>query len=202
LNHFIDWKMFKEPAFVSYLLGTFLLVLGLCIPIVYLESYASVIGIKNQALVSYILPIYLAANTCGCFGINVFAKWLGPINLMAISISLSGVMVFILLKVTTEGGLIFMVFILGFLAAAPVSLQAAFLVKISPDPRVIGSRIGCGYLASTLGNLVGPPIAGAILDRYGYDATWIFSACMYLTAASLFLICRGFLTRWKLFVAT
>jgi predicted MFS family arabinose efflux permease len=94
------------------------------------------------------------------------------------------------------------VFILGFLAAAPVSLQAAFLVKISPDPRVIGSRIGCGYLASTLGNLVGPPIAGAILDRYGYDATWIFSACMYLTAASLFLICRGFLTRWKLFVAT
>ncbi|KAJ5629104.1 major facilitator superfamily domain-containing protein [Penicillium lividum] len=199
-REFISWNMFKEPSTVVFLLGVIVAIMSVNIPAYYMQEYASAINIKDKVLISYILPIYLAAYTCGCFGLNALAKWVGPFNVISVSVGLSGALTWALVDLNNKGGLVVVVVFLGFLSAAPSSLQPACYVKLCPDIQQMGSRIGCGYMASTIGSLVGAPIAGAILDRYGYNPVWIFSASMSLIGAAIFMISRGFHTGWRVWI--
>ncbi|KAJ5589681.1 monocarboxylate permease [Penicillium hetheringtonii] len=188
----------KKPASVVFLLGVVMATISITSPGYYIQGYAYAINIQDTALISYLLPIYMAAYTCGCFGLNALAKWLGPFNVTSVAVLLSGALSWALVDLRNEGGLVFLVFCFGFLSAAVSSLPPACYVKMCPDLSRVGSRMGCGYVASTIGSLVGAPIAGAILDRYRYNALWMFTASMSLAGGALFFISRGLYGGWRM----
>lgn len=202
LRHFIDWTVFKEPASVVFLLGVLISSISVNIPAFYVQGYASAINIKDKVLTNFVLSIYLAAYTCGCFGLNAMAKWVGPFNVISASVCLSGILPWALIDLRNECGLVFLIIVLGFVSAAPSSLPPACYVRLCPDLRLVGSRMGCGYVASTIGSLVGAPIAGAILDRHGYNAVWVFTASMSLVSGFIFIISRGIYSRWQMWVVS
>ncbi len=63
----------------------------------------------------------------------------------------------------------------GFIALSPAVTADLF------GPVGLGGVLGALYTAAGLGGLIGPPIAGELIDRYGYPPALVASLCMALT---------------------
>ncbi|KAF3403517.1 putative transporter MCH4 [Penicillium rolfsii] len=186
----VDWQMFREAASVSLLLGVLLTSITIYIPPFYIQTYASSNHVANDALVLAILPVFTACNVVGCICLNTVAKRVGPFNVLAFSVLVSGCLVFTLFDLQNKGTLVAYSILGGFFSASIYSLPPACYVKLAPAPEVVGSRMGMGYAAMMIGGLVGPPIAGALLDRYGFDAVWVISGAGSIAGALLMILSR------------
>jgi predicted MFS family arabinose efflux permease len=60
--------------------------------------------------------------------------------------------------------------------------------------------MGMGYAVMTIGNLIGTPVAGAILQSKGFNSMWIFGAIMSIAGGLTMMISRNIQGRWKPFV--
>ncbi|KAE8353802.1 major facilitator superfamily domain-containing protein [Aspergillus coremiiformis] len=192
----VDWTALKEPAYVMFLLGGIIASISVNIPNYYIQIYAIRNHITTGGVGFYLLSILNAGSVCGRLGLNALAEKLGPFNVFAFSITLCGVLCFALMNVESLSGLIVILILYGFVAGALISLPPPCFVKLSPDRGVVGTRMGMGYAASVVGTLVGPPMAGAIQDRMGFNAMWVFSGAVSIAAGVVLLLSRGFHGGW------
>lgn len=87
----------------------------------------------------------------------------------------------------------------GFFSGTFNSLLPTIYVHLTKNRALIGTRIGMGLTGSSIGNLVGPPIAGAILGSGNhFTAVWIYSGIMALGGAFIFTACRVSRAGWKI----
>ncbi|RMZ41958.1 monocarboxylate permease [Aspergillus flavus] len=111
---------------------------------------------------------------------------------------------FYLLSILTTldllAGVVIVAFLYGFFTGAFVSLPPTCFVKLSPDRALIGTRMGMGYAVMTIGNLVGTPAAGAILQNRGFNAVWIFGGGLSIAGGIAMMISRNFQGGWKLLI--
>lgn len=78
----------------------------------------------------------------------------------------------------------------GFFSGAFVSLPSTCFVHLSPDRSLLGTRMGMGYAVMTIGNLIGTPVAGAILQNEGFNLMWKFGGIMSI-AGGLIMFCQS-----------
>jgi MFS family permease len=89
----------------------------------------------------------------------------------------------------------------GFASGAYVSLAPAQVAYISKVEQ-IGVRTGVLFSLTAFAGLAGSPIAGAIVkhDNGGFDGTSIFAGVMLMAGATMFVLTRFQVAKWKLFV--
>lgn len=105
---------------------------------------------------------------------------------------------FALINLKSLAGVVVVAFLYGFFSGAFVSLPPTCFVKLSPDRRRIGTRMGMGYLVMTVGTLVGTPTAGAILQNRGFNAMWVFGGVMSMAGAGVMMVSRSIQADWRL----
>ncbi|RMJ28988.1 Major Facilitator Superfamily [Aspergillus sp. HF37] len=196
----IDWPAFKEPAYVSFISGGILVYITLNIPFYYISSFAISHGIAHGDLAFYLLPIITTGSVFGRIVPNLFAHKVGPFNIVFVCAVICGALMFALIDLSNLGGLIVVALLYGFFSGAFVSLPPTCFVKLSPNRSLIGTRMGMGYAVMMIGNLIGTPIAGAILEDGGFNSVWILAGVTSIAGGFGMFLSRNFQGGWKILV--
>jgi MFS family permease len=189
----IDLAAFKDPAYTSFVIGLALGFMAFFIPFFYAESYALNIGADTN-ISFYLLSIMNAAGMIGRLLPNAIAdKYVliltknkfkknddnkllernstkklfyrvGSLNVIIPCAFLSGIIILSWISVHHLGNLIATSVFYSFFSGGLMALPPSVLVALSPNLAQIGVRVGMALSVSSLGVLIGSPIAGAILS--------------------------------------
>ncbi|KAI2464598.1 MFS general substrate transporter [Annulohypoxylon bovei var. microspora] len=147
---FFVWRAFKEPKFVLLTVALFFMLLGAFTPLFYIPTYAVSRGV-DPTLASYFLAIINAASTFGRVIPGILADKFGRLNIFVFGGFVTGIVIFCWDKVETTAALIVYSIIIGFVS-------------------------GTGMGLSSFAALIGPPVNGVLVSKYGgYSQVSIFS---------------------------
>jgi MFS family permease len=195
----MDLPAFKEPAYDFFVMGGLLTFISLNIPFFYIQSYGQEKGIPADGMGFYLLSIITTGSVFGRIFPNLFANQVGPFNIISLCTVVCGALMFSLVNLTSLAGMVVVSLLYGFFSGAFVSLPPTCFVHLSPDRSLIGTRMGMGYAVMTIGNLIGTPVAGAILQSKGFNSMWIFGAIMSIAGGLTMMVSRNIQGRWKPF---
>ncbi|KAF9633221.1 putative monocarboxylate permease-like protein [Lasiodiplodia theobromae] len=172
---------FRRPVYLVTVAATFLLFLGFFTPLYYLPSYALTHTNLSAPLATYLLSILNGASFFGRVVPGILADKLGRFNTLAVAGVTSGILTLCWTRCTTGPTIIAFAALYGFCSGAIVSGFTVALAFCADAPKNIGTYLGMGMAVASVAMLVGPPINGAFLARFGgYDQMAIFSGVMCL----------------------
>ncbi|KAI2628706.1 MFS general substrate transporter [Hypoxylon sp. NC1633] len=124
-----------------------------------------------------------AMNGSSLFG-RIFLSWLaghlGPLRVFHSSILAACVLLLCWFTVDSLAGIIAFIIFFGFFVGGLMSLIPSSVAEIFPDTHLLGARIGLVEGFQGVGILIGPPIAGAIMDSpAGYLGVSVFCGALY-----------------------
>jgi predicted MFS family arabinose efflux permease len=189
---------FKEPAYDFFVIGGLLTFISLNIPFFYIQTYAQKKGTPADGMAFYLLSIITTGSVFGRIFPNFFANQVGPFNIISLCTVICGALMFALVNLSSLAGMVVVALLYGFFSGAFVSLPPTCFVQLSPDRSLIGTRMGMGYAVMTIGNLIGTPVAGAILQSNGFNSMWIFGAIMSIAGGLTMMVSRSIQGQWKL----
>lgn len=159
-------EVFRDTKFLLLVAAMFFMFTGMLTPIFYIPTYATMRGM-DSTLAGYMLAILNAASTFGRIIPGVIADKLGRINVFAFGGIATGVVIFCMNEATSNAALIVYSIMFGFWSGTIISGSSAALTVCTKDPRDVGTYMGMGLFIAAFGGLIGPPINGALLDKYG-----------------------------------
>jgi MFS family permease len=157
---------FRELPYVCLIGSVFLIMLGLFTPFFYLPTFAVEHGMSTQ-LASYLVAILNGSSFFGRVLGGLLADKFGRLNLLMGAGVCTGVLIFCWQKMTTNATMILFAVLYGFFSGAIVSLMSAALAQVPKDARNIGTYMGMGMALVSIATLIGPPINGALVTRFG-----------------------------------
>lgn len=182
---------FKEANFVLLVFSMFCMFVGMFTPLFFLPTYGVYRGM-GATLASYLLAILNAASTFGRVIPGVLADKFGAINVLLLAGLANGIVILCLDVVKTNTGLIVYAVVFGFTSGTIISGGAAALSKVPRDPRDLGTYTGMGMAVGSLAALLGPPVNGVLIDKYGgFLQVSIFSGVMCLVGGVVALMAKA-----------
>ncbi|KAF2137398.1 uncharacterized protein K452DRAFT_341141 [Aplosporella prunicola CBS 121167] len=182
---------FKEPRFLLLTLALFFAFTGMFTPLFYLPSYASTVVGTPATLAGYLLAILNAASTLGRIVPGVLADRYGRLNMFAGGTLATAIVVFCLDEVRSTAALIVYAVVFGFASGTIVSGASAAFAACPADVRDVGTYMGMGMAVSALGGLIGPPVCGALVQRYGgFLEVAVFSGAMCFCGGCVSLLAK------------
>lgn len=137
---------------------------------------------------AFILTAFAGAFLVAAFGAGMIGTRLGKIPTMLVGLG-SIPVVFLIAAPIRDVNVLMGVFILGGLAWALVNVQAMPLIADLGGRKRIGFYIGMYYLFTMVGQLLGSPIIGGVMDLFGDGAMFYGAAGAY--ALGFVLLRRG-----------
>lgn len=186
----VDVQSLKDPAFTLWLVGIFILFIGLYIPFFYIELYALNLGIDKD-LASYILITINAASIPGRVFPSMMADRIGNLHIIISAVLLSGVIFLSWIAVETQSALFAVAVLAGFANGSIQAVVPSCTAFLCPDLSKLGSNIGITLFSAGLGILIGNPIAGIILgsqsseDHLTFWGTLLFSGIFVIAGGLL-----------------
>lgn len=176
---------FKVPLFNTLIAAEFCLFIGMFSPLVFIPTFAITIGVK-PALASYLVAMLNGASIFGRVLPGFLADKFGRLNILAAAGASTAILVFVWPEVTGTAGVIVFAIFFGFCSGAIISGGSVALSLCPEDPKDTGTYLGQGMAFASLAALVGPPVTGALLDRYGgFTQVSIFAGVLTLAGAIL-----------------
>ncbi|EQB54032.1 hypothetical protein CGLO_06183 [Colletotrichum gloeosporioides Cg-14] len=183
---------FKDKLYVTLVASMFFLFIGMFVPLFYLPTYGILHGM-TEALASYLIAMINGASVFGRVIPGIMGDKVGQLNALLFAGASTGVMIFCWPAATTQSGIIGFAVVFGFCSGAIISGGAVAMTLCPKDVRDMGTYIGMGTGLASFAALMGPPVNGALLDRYeGFEQVSIFSGVMCMTGALLVLLAKAF----------
>jgi len=190
-------RYMRDLPYLFVVIGTSVMVIGLFMPIFYLQLYAVDRGINNT-LNFYSLSIMNGISIFGRIVPSIFAPTIGAYNLGVFFTFLTGVAALCMPLVVNTGGLVVYAAIYGFLSGATISLGYPMFGVLAHDTSEIGSRIGIAFCVVGFVGLSSSPIIGAVLSsEFHWWRAAILSGTTVIASAVLNGIARTYLARRK-----
>jgi MFS family permease len=192
---------FREPPYSLYLVAIFLIGLGQYFVFYYISSFA--INVLHQPYETSI-NILLILNGIGILGRLIpsyFAdKLTGPFNLLIPFCAVSSLALFFWPLVRSGEALYAWAVVYGFFVAGFQGMFPAVLTSLTKDMSKVGTRNGMGFAVMGVASLVGPPIAGALVQSHGgsYVPAQVFGGAVVLAGTGVLVLARVAITGWKL----
>jgi MFS family permease len=174
-------RVVRDRGFIVVYIASVLVSLALFVPFVFIKSYAEDRGIGSGAAAT-LVGVIGGASVAGRLGLGAIASRFGPLRVMQASFVIMAVS-FVLWLVAGSSLVVLVVFAIvmgvgygGFVALAPAVIASLY------GTRDLGAILGALYTAAAIGGLIGPPVAGEVIDRVSYGAAIVLA--MVLTAAA------------------
>ncbi|KAK1977257.1 major facilitator superfamily transporter [Colletotrichum cereale] len=197
---FVDWTAFRDGRYITFVVGT---IFGSA-SVLILNTYISYFGVNRSLLDSamsfYIVSVFNAASCVGRILPNFISDTFGPFNIFAPFMFITGAAALCMIAVQSEGGLIAMSVVLGFLSGVFPSMPPVCFARLTKDKSKLGTRMGMGYSMSSLGYLAGAPGAGAILGSVApleWTGLWIYCSMASFASGLIYASIRIYNTGWK-----
>lgn len=164
----LELSAFKEPPYSLFLIGVFLICLGQYFAFYYISSFATnvlhlpygtainvLLVLNGVGVLGRLIPSYFADQHFGCY------------NMLIPFCFASATVLFFWPLVKSSSGLYGWAVTYGFFVAGFQGMFPAVLTSLTKDMSRVGTRNGMGLAIIGLGTLVGPPIAGALIQSNG-----------------------------------
>ncbi len=174
-------RIVRQRSFLVMYAAMVLSSLALFVPFVFVKSYATDRGI-DSSLAATLVGLIGAASIAGRLGLGALGNRVGSIRLMQISVAMMSVSFLVWLVADDSYAMLVLFAIVigvgygGFIALAPAATAVLF------GTAGLGAILGAVYTAAAIGGLVGPPVAGELIDRFSYSVAIV--AAMALEAAA------------------
>lgn len=192
----MDFSLMRRPIYILVAAGGWLLNWGLYVPLFYLPSFSTTAGL-GATMAPYTVAIFNAVSIFGRVFAGTLADRLGCFNVIVLNGLLCAVTLFVWAGTHTAAGVLVVTVFEGLFIGSIVSLQAAVIAQITPDPKYLGSMMGITMTIWACGGLTGPPIAGAILNMNedstlpgSYDGPGYFGGASLVVGSALFFAAR------------
>jgi MFS family permease len=173
-------EAFKKLKFDLLILSLFFIFVGMWTPLFFLPTYAVQRGM-DPTLAGYMLAIINAASTFGWIIPGILADKYGRLNIFCLGATVTGIIVFCMNSATTSAALIVYSIFFGFASGTIISGASASFSLCVGNTRDMGTVMGMGMSISGVGALIGPPVNGAFVARYGgFMEVSMFSGAMCL----------------------
>lgn len=181
----IDREAFSDWPYLLFVAGCFAVFLGMYTPFVYIQTYALDNDIVSPQLALYMLAILNSSSIFGRILPALLAQKVGPMNMIILTAFMLGITSLSLIAATTLPRLLVTILFHGFFTGTFFALQPTIFVKLTADPRKIGTRFGMAFSVMSFALLFGPPIAGALRRAKGYNAAWIWAGICVIIGGTL-----------------
>ncbi|KAB5523835.1 riboflavin transporter MCH5 [Coniochaeta sp. 2T2.1] len=184
-TNFLLPSAFKNVLYDVLVASVFCLLIGMFVPLIFIPTYAIQHGV-NPTLASYLVAMLNGASIFGRILPGIAADRVGRLNVLAAMGASTGILVFVWPQVSGTAGIIVFSIFFGFTSGAIVS-GATVAISMCPDNlKDMGTWMGQGMAIACLAALVGPPVTGVMLDKYGgYTEVSIFGGVFTLVGAAL-----------------
>ena len=197
----VDLSAFREAPYVLFGCGLILGYMGIYVVFVYVQLYAVArVGI-SPSLGFYLLAIINAGSSLGRVLPNFAADYLGTLNMQVLFVSVAAVLSLSLLAIHQASGLIAFCVLYGFFTGTFISLPAPTVASLSPNLAFLGGRMSMAFMSAGIGQLVGPPVAGAILasgDGHNWTMLQVWSGVLLALSGLCMLGARVTKVGWGL----
>jgi MFS family permease len=169
----------RTSAFRWYYISALLMSMSLFVPFVFLAAFAEEHGIGKVAAAS-LLGVIGGGSIVGRLGLAVLGDWLGRMRVLRGSFLLLGLSFLFWLSAGDSFKLLFVFAIVmgiaygGFIALSPAVTAEMFGLA------GLGGIMGALYTAAGVGGLIGPPLAGILID-YTNSYTVVIVSAMALS---------------------
>lgn len=185
----IDISAFRDPSFIMFTAACIVGYCGLYVTIFYVSFYGESERILSERMAFYVVPILNAASVLGRTIPNWLSDHLGPLNVMAPSAIIMGVLTFCFIAADYSAALIALAVLYGAFSGVFLSLPGVVMVFITKDKSRIGTRIGMSFCFIGLGILAGGPGGGGILGSNpsfsDWKRTWIYAGVCALVSGTI-----------------
>lgn len=187
---FFILSAFKDVKYVALVFAMFCCMIGMFTPLFFLPSYAVTRGV-DPTLASYLLAIVNGASTFGRIIPGLLADKYGRLNTFGLGGIATGVVVLCLNSATSTAGLVVYSIVFGFTSGTIISGVSAAISICTDDPRNLGTYMGMGMAVGCSAALVGPPVNGVLVDKYGgFLQVSIFSGVICLFGGILVVVTK------------
>ena len=157
---------FKDTRLIVLTISMFFTFMGMFMPLFFVPTYATLRGM-DATLAGYLTAILNASSTFGRIIPGVMADRLGKLNVYAAGALATSIAIFCMNEAKTSAALIIYSIFFGFTSGTIISGASVAFTVCCPDIRDVGTYSGMGMAIGALGGLIGPPLDGVMIDRYG-----------------------------------
>jgi MFS family permease len=157
---------FRQAKYSLLVAALFFMMMGMWTPVFYMTTYAVSRGM-GVVLASYLLAMMNATSTFGRIIPGILADKLGRQNTFAFAGISTGIMIFCINLPTSNAAIIVYSAFFGFCSGTIVSSASTAISLCTGNPQNIGTYMGMGMGVASIAALIGPPINGALIERYG-----------------------------------
>ncbi|KAF8625318.1 hypothetical protein AX15_005448 [Amanita polypyramis BW_CC] len=190
-------EFFRDPAYVSFVSGSAIALLGTYFPVIYLQLY-SVQHNVDKNLAFYSVAILNGTSTFGRIVGNLLADMYGIWNIQIPALLATGAMIWAVLGVSNAASLVVVSVLYGITSGAWFSLSIAGLASLATSPKEIGARTGLGLAIVSPALLCSAPLQGALVTR---NFKWVraiaFSGAITMFSSVFYLYTRSYISRRK-----
>ncbi|KAF9067640.1 major facilitator superfamily domain-containing protein [Rhodocollybia butyracea] len=178
----------KSPSYTLLVLGSGFIGLGLYPPINFGVVYATTHGMSQQ-LAFYSVAILNAGSFVGRILPNVLAAMFGPLNLLIVSCTISGLMLYVWFTTTGNAGILAFEAVFGIVSGAYVSCLPAATASLSKKANETGLLLGMMFFSTSFFWLVSSPIQGALIgNSETYWPVCVFSGSVVMLGVGFMLV--------------
>ncbi len=191
-TQFFMVEPFKKPLWVLLVVALFFAMVGMFVPMFLIPTYAITKGM-NETLASYLIAMLNGASIFGRVIPGVLGDKFGRINTLIAATLATGVIVFAWPFAESTGAIIAIAIVFGFWSGAIISGGTVAFTLCTDSPKNLGTYLGIGMALASFSALLGPPVSGALVDRYGgFSQAAYFSGSLTLFGSVMAVWAKSF----------
>jgi len=183
----LDMSALHEPAFVCWALSLFFLFFAYYIPLFFIVSYSRWALGTSEDSAFYMLAVTNGGSILGRTIPYLLGQRVKPIYTLLFSAVLGAILLFSWIAVHSLPAFVVWCVLWGFVAGVLVTAPSSTTAHpvLSPSMNVVGTRLGMSWMGSSIGSVIGAPIAGALADVSAGDFlhAQIFAGLIMLAGA-------------------
>jgi MFS family permease len=167
----------------------------------YFSFYAEHQKLTSTELAFNLVTIYNAVSTFGRIIPNAISDKIGPLNVLAPSICVMGVVYFCTMATHSGAGIIVLTAAAGIFLGIFTGMVPVCFAALVKDKSRLGTRIGMGFAMTSFGLLIGGPGGGAVLgsvEPLNWVGVWVFAGTSASVAGIMYVVLRFARTGFKL----
>ncbi|KPI44209.1 putative transporter MCH4 [Cyphellophora attinorum] len=195
----IEWTALREGPYTLFLISIFFSFCALYVGFFYIGSFGrDVLGVSQATGIQLLLTMNGVGLVARVIPNIIADRATGPLNLIIPYSIITAVVFFSWLAVDSVSGLWTWAVVQGVSNAGIQALFPVVLTSLTDDPKKMGVRSGMGFTTAGMAVLIGPPIAGALVERLDgdYMGLQLFGGCMLALAAAFQIAARWAKVGW------
>ncbi|KAL9708627.1 hypothetical protein Ac2012v2_008175 [Leucoagaricus gongylophorus] len=190
-------SFFRDPAYIWLLFASFVALLNLYFPAVYIQMYAISHNIEDS-LSFYSIAILNGVGILGRLGGSWLADRYGIWNMQILVTVGTTASIWGMIGIHNPATLIAFSCIYGIFSGAWLSVGVSCLVSFASTPQEVGARVGVAYALLSIALLVSEPIQGALLtSEFRWIRPVVFSGTLMCVSVISYVVVRAIISRRK-----